>query len=606
MKKLLLIIFYFVFQICYGAGTCPSPTCTYTAVINTNYTVNAGETICVNIDLTSTTGTITLNGGTLLIQSGGTVPQSKLAYTTKTISSATVASPIVCTSAAHGYTTGQTIGVAGSTMTNMDGIYTITVIDANTYSLDGSSGSGTFGGGPKTAYVNTISNCGTMSGTFNISAYTLINNYADNSITLSTNTSGSYKGGEFATFNNYGSPSLTISSWTKPIKIYNRAGGVLSFSSSTSTSISNGSQIYNYSTVANSMQWLQTSSTVTINSGSPTSIIYNETGATMAFSGSGQFDAATVTNKGTMTFAASQTLTLNNSAVFANYGTVTTPTIAINNGSNTLYGGSVLNVTNTFKNFVDNSFSFGTGTCSYINFSGSTNTISSILTNAAANKIYYCGSIPSTPSKLGTVNNLGTSSCTAPSCSTPLPIDLISFDTKVNTSSVEIKWVVASQVNNNYFSVERSSDGQNFESVGIVKGAGTTNQVMNYFFEDNHPLSNTSYYRLKQTDFDGKSESFEIKQVNFNSAINSCSLFPNPSEGELVYLKFDNIQNHLINVAKVSVYDMSGDLIYDFKIDEDFDKPILLLKTDYKLPKGIYLVKVQHDNDVDFLRLIIH
>ena len=604
MKKSLFVIFYFVFQICYGAGTCPSPSCTYTAVINTDYTVNAGETICVNIDLTSTTGIITLNGGTLLIKSGGTVDRTKIAFTTKTITAATIASPIVVTSALHGYTTGQTIGIAGSTtIVGLDGAHTITVIDANTYSLDGSTGSGSFGGTIRSAYVNTISNCGTLTSEQVLNAYTIYNNYADNSIGFRTSTTGSYRGGDYGIINNYGSPTLTFSSWSKPVTVNNYEGGVLSFGSTSAVSISKNSEIYNYSTSANSMQWLQTG-IVSFNSGTPVTTLYNEVGATMTFAGSAKVDAANITNKGTMSITTD--LTLNNAAVLDNYGTITTVNIDINNGSNTMYGGAVLNVTNIFENNETNSFLFGTGTCSYINFSGATNSITNVLTNAAANKIYYCGSVPGVPGNLGTVTNLGTSGCTPPSCSGALPIDLLSFDTKVKKSSVEIKWMVASQVNNNYFSIERSIDGQNFESIGIVNGAGTTNQLMNYFFEDKNPLSNTSYYRLKQTDFDGKSESFEIKQVNFNSAINSCSIYPNPSEGELVYLKFDNIQNQLINNVKVTVFDMSGELIYDLEIDNDLDKPILLSKTDYKLPKGIYLVKVQHDSDVDFLRLIIH
>lgn len=251
MKYCLLIIFYFVFQICYGAGTCPSPTCTYTAVSGNNYTVNAGETICVNVNYAS--GTITLNGGTLLVQTGGTVDRTRLAFTTKTITAATVASPIVVTSATHGYTTGQTIGIAGSTMTGMDGVYTITVIDANTYSLDGSSGSGSYGGTIRSAFVNTISNCGSLTSEYVLNAYTIYNNYADNSISFRTSTTGSYRGGEYGIINNYGSPTISFSPWGNPVKIYNYEGGVLSFASGSTLSQSNGSQFYNYSTVANSM-----------------------------------------------------------------------------------------------------------------------------------------------------------------------------------------------------------------------------------------------------------------------------------------------------------------------------------------------------------------
>ncbi len=101
---------------------------------------------------------------------------------------------------------------------------------------------------------------------------------------------------------------------------------------------------------------------------------------------------------------------------------------------------------------------------------------------------------------------------------TNLPIELVSFDATAQVSSVALAWVTASELNNDYFTVERSADGMNWSTVLKVDGAGTTNQRSSYNAEDTRPLEGLSYYRLKQTDYDGKFTYSPIKSVFMNSA----------------------------------------------------------------------------------------
>ena len=92
-----------------------------------------------------------------------------------------------------------------------------------------------------------------------------------------------------------------------------------------------------------------------------------------------------------------------------------------------------------------------------------------------------------------------------------LPIDLILFNGNVLDNiepTVVINWEVASQTNNDYFEIQRSIDVVNWETIKTVTGAGNSNRQMSYSIEDENPIIGQSYYRLTQTDYDGKSEVF--------------------------------------------------------------------------------------------------
>jgi hypothetical protein len=95
-----------------------------------------------------------------------------------------------------------------------------------------------------------------------------------------------------------------------------------------------------------------------------------------------------------------------------------------------------------------------------------------------------------------------------------LPIELVSFEAKPTIyNTVDLTWVTASELNNDFFTIERSIDGLNWEIVDTLSGAGTTNQENNYKLTDKRPHFGLSYYRLKQTDFDGTTEIFYPKSV---------------------------------------------------------------------------------------------
>lgn len=127
--------------------------------------------------------------------------------------------------------------------------------------------------------------------------------------------------------------------------------------------------------------------------------------------------------------------------------------------------------------------------------------------------------IGSSPAVLAGVGNVTASGLVFPastvtpmvlsSVQAPLPIELTSFTANCNNQEV-IKWSTASEMNNDYFTVQRSDDGTAFHDIGQVNGSGTTTQLHNYSFIDPQPVTGAAYYRLKQTDLNGQ---FSISAV---------------------------------------------------------------------------------------------
>ncbi len=110
-----------------------------------------------------------------------------------------------------------------------------------------------------------------------------------------------------------------------------------------------------------------------------------------------------------------------------------------------------------------------------------------------------------------------------------LPIDLLSFDAKAEGNSVvRLNWKTASEINNDFFTIERSVDARNWTEVLHKKGAGNSREILSYEAFDEDPLAGRSYYRLKQTDFDGSFDYSDIVTV-FLEEDDRPLIYPNPS-----------------------------------------------------------------------------
>ncbi len=107
----------------------------------------------------------------------------------------------------------------------------------------------------------------------------------------------------------------------------------------------------------------------------------------------------------------------------------------------------------------------------------------------------------------------------------PLPVTLVSFEGKAKNNAVYLDWSTSSEINNAYFSVERSQNGVTFEAIGKVNGGGNSNEMLNYAFIDAKPVQGVGYYRLRQVDFDGRFGLSNVISLKSRSN-NAYSVFP--------------------------------------------------------------------------------
>jgi len=105
-------------------------------------------------------------------------------------------------------------------------------------------------------------------------------------------------------------------------------------------------------------------------------------------------------------------------------------------------------------------------------------------------------------------------------CADPLPIELLEFTGFSFGYYNKLKWITASETNNDNFTIERSKNSILFDDIGIIKGAGNSSHMIVYTFEDKKPYDGISYYRLKQTDYDGNTtQSVIISVYRMNSSL---------------------------------------------------------------------------------------
>ncbi|MBL0341089.1 MAG: hypothetical protein IPP71_09290 [Bacteroidetes bacterium] len=111
----------------------------------------------------------------------------------------------------------------------------------------------------------------------------------------------------------------------------------------------------------------------------------------------------------------------------------------------------------------------------------------------------------------------------------PLPIQLVDFSAQLINDHVDLNWTTASEINNDYFTIQRSANAIEWENLQHIDGAGNSNSPRNYNLSDMHPLEGISYYRLKQTDFNGNTSNSKILKVQKGDFAN-LKIYPNPAK----------------------------------------------------------------------------
>lgn len=193
----------------------------------------------------------------------------------------------------------------------------------------------------------------------------------------------------------------------------------------------------------------------------------------------------------------------------------------------------------------------------------------------------------------------------------PLPVELLAFDAKwhdENQQDAIVSWITTSEINNDYFVVERSVDAVNWEKIETKPGAGNATYELQYEIIDKNPLDGISYYRLKQVDFDGTTTYSDIRTLSKNKNIREIVVFPNPAS-EVIFIQFE--ENPESSLEKICVYDQSGKLVQQLIPDNETDCGLQITNNTItldisQLVPGMYNISIMEDTKMTNRKIVIN
>lgn len=160
---------------------------------------------------------------------------------------------------------------------------------------------------------------------------------------------------------------------------------------------------------------------------------------------------------------------------------------------------------------------------------------------------------------------------------------------------VDLNWATASETNNDYFTIEKTRDGVSFETVAVLYGVADSRAQKDYYQIDTNPYSGLSYYRLKQTDFDGKyTYSALVSIENSNTENNLLNVFPNPSSNGIISI---TIQGNKSEQVTVRLIDLLGKVVYATRVELSNDGVSTITMDELpEIVPGIYQVMAIKNN----------
>ena len=212
----------------------------------------------------------------------------------------------------------------------------------------------------------------------------------------------------------------------------------------------------------------------------------------------------------------------------------------------------------------------------------------------------WTGNIVST-----TFNNFHTYFALAnpPGGGNPLPIELATFTANLDNKNVVVDWTTQSELNNDYFNIERSKDNVHYETIATVRGAATSTEEHSYTYTDHNPYTGTSYYRLKQTDFDGHFTYFlPVSVLNKNTSV--FNVYPNPTKGYDINLSCSGCD---LKSYKISVKDINGKTIpFDTRASENYGELKLDIDESYRTFGSMYIIQASNGDETVRQKIMIN
>lgn len=179
-----------------------------------------------------------------------------------------------------------------------------------------------------------------------------------------------------------------------------------------------------------------------------------------------------------------------------------------------------------------------------------------------------------------------------------LPITLLSFTGESKADHVALNWITTSENNNSHFRIERSINGYDFETVGFMDGAGTTNQTNSYEFKDHSPIKGLSFYRLIDIDFSGEENPSELISIKYSKPLAEVKVYPNPAA---IGASFTINVARDVEVGPVQMYQLNG-VTVSSAVQRSGDQLVIQPKG---LKGGVYLLSVMLDGQRFKFRVII-
>ncbi|MFI5149702.1 MAG: T9SS type A sorting domain-containing protein [Bacteroidia bacterium] len=167
-----------------------------------------------------------------------------------------------------------------------------------------------------------------------------------------------------------------------------------------------------------------------------------------------------------------------------------------------------------------------------------------------------------------------------------LPVELLSFHaTPTHQNTVDLTWTTASETNCANFTIQKSKDLISWNAVGSHPGAGNSSVMLNYKMIDVAPYAGLSYYRLLQTDFNGRYSYSNPVAVEFNGS-GLVNVFPNPCTGQL------SIQGVFSSATELQIYNELGQQVVSRQISGSSEVAVIRMDLE-SLPAGVYTVEIR-------------
>ena len=187
--------------------------------------------------------------------------------------------------------------------------------------------------------------------------------------------------------------------------------------------------------------------------------------------------------------------------------------------------------------------------------------------------------------------------------SIPTPVELISFDGEVIEEVIELKWQTTWEVNNDFFTIEKSANGLNYLELAIIDGNGSTELISDYSYIDPLPFEGNNYYRLAQTDFDGIYEVFKPIMVKFDRKGSMLKIYPNPVHNDYVNLVVNpDLLKGENNNTYILIRSITGEVVHQQPSTITLGNKISLNK---RFESGVYILELHSPYGESSEKLIV-